>query len=75
MMKSYTLIDSFENSEKNRCVDIVQEDGGFYRYQEWRRDVEDLHGWHLLKDSLPLQYSTTKDAIEAAQNEIIWFKK
>lgn len=74
MNKDYQVINSINNQDGNRCVDIVKEQGGRYRYQEWRRDSEDQNGWFLLHDSLPLTYLTEFEAMAAAKVAVVWFK-
>ena len=59
MAKPYLVSQSIEHPEKNRCVDIVQQHDGKYRFQEWRRDIEDTSGWILLFDSQPIALGTS----------------
>ena len=72
-MKAYSVINSFDNEDRNRCVDIVKDLEGTYRFQEWRRDTEDLSGWYLMRDSDPYTFPTEQDAITAASSSINWF--
>jgi hypothetical protein len=74
MTKPYRVTNSFENDERNKCVDIIQTLGGTFRFQEWRRDTEDLHGWFLLCDSQPRSFATEADAIKAACELVVWFE-
>lgn len=74
MNKDYQAINSFNNHDGSRCVDIVKDRAGRYRYQEWRRDSEDQNGWFLLQDSLPLTYLSEVEAIVAAKIAVAWFK-
>lgn len=73
-MNKERVIHSFNNQDQNRCVDIVQDEFGRYRWQEWRRDSEDQNGWFLLQDSLPLTFLSETEAIEAAKIAVVWFK-
>ena len=74
MSKSYTVTRSIEHPEKNRCVDIVQQHDGKYRFQEWRRDIEDTSGWILLFDSQPVVFDSEAAAIKAAKLRFIWLE-
>jgi hypothetical protein len=74
MAKNYRVINSFENQQRNKCVDIIQVEDGTFRFQEWRRDCEDLHGWFLLQDSLPIAYNTEEKAVSSATKTIIWLR-
>jgi hypothetical protein len=75
MGKDYIVTDCIEHPEKNRCVDIIQQRDGKYRFQEWRRDSEDTSGWILLLDSQPALFEGEEIAIRAAENAIDWLKK
>jgi hypothetical protein len=72
MTKNYRVTNSFENDERNKCVDIIQTNDGLFRFQEWRRDTEDLHGWFLLCDSQPRTFDSEEDAIRAACEVVVW---
>jgi hypothetical protein len=74
MPKSYRVVNSFDNDEKNRCVDIVQDLDGNFGFQEFRREPEDISGWFLIRDSLPIHFSSEAEAIKGAQKGVKWFK-
>ena len=74
MSKSYATIQSIEHPEKNKCVDIVQQHDGKYRFQEWRRDMEDTSGWILLFDSQSVVFESEAAAIKAAKLRCIWLE-
>ena len=72
MAKPYLVSQSIEHPEKNRCVDIVQQQDGKYRFQEWRRDIEDTIGWILLFDSQPVVFNSEGEAMSAAKLRCNW---
>ena len=72
MAKPYLVSQSIEHPEKNRCVDIVQQHDGKYRFQEWRRDIEDTSGWILLFDSQPVVFESEATALSAAKLRCNW---
>ena len=74
MAKPYLVSQSIEHPEKNRCVDIVQQQDGNYRFQEWRRDIEDTSGWILLFDSQPVVLNSEGEALSAATLRCIWLE-
>jgi hypothetical protein len=39
------VVTSFENPEKDHCVDIFVRADGSYGYEEWRREPEDPGRW------------------------------
>jgi hypothetical protein len=75
MAKPYLVSQSIEHPEKNRCVDIVQQQDGKYRFQEWRRDIEDTSGWILLFDSQPVVFNSEGEAMSAATLRCNWSRK
>ena len=72
MAKPYLVSQSIEHPEKNRCVDIVQQQDGKYRFQEWRRDIEDTSGWMLLFDSQPVVFDSEGKALSVATLRCNW---
>ena len=73
MPKNYVVAHSVDNQEQNRCVDIIQDLNSTFRFQEWRREPEDISGWFLMLDSSPKTYPTVIEAIAAAKQTIAWF--
>jgi len=72
MAKPYLVRQSFEHPERNRCVDIIQQQDRKYRLQEWRRDVEDTSGWILLFGSQPVVFESEGEALSAATLRCNW---
>ena len=73
MSKNHLVAHSVDNQEQNRCVDIIQDLNGMFRFQEWRREPEDLSGWILMLDSSPKTFNSETEAITAAKRAITWF--
>ncbi len=73
MPKNYRVTKSIDNQEQNRCVDIIQDLNGGFRFQEWRREPEDISGWFLMLDSSPKTFVSETDAISVAKQTVIWF--
>ena len=65
MAKPYLVSQSIEHPEKYRCVDIIQQQDGKYRFTEWRRDIEDTSGWILLFVSQPVIFNSEGEALSA----------
>ena len=70
MVRPYFVTQSIEHPERNRCVDIIQQQDRKYRFQEWRRDIEDTSGWILLFDSQPVAFESEAAALITAQGRI-----
>jgi len=73
MAKNYQVTKSIDNQELNRCVDIIKALDGFYRFQEWRREPEDISGWFLMLDSSPKTFLSEAEAIAAAKRAVTWY--
>lgn len=73
MSKHHLVTHSIDNQEQNRCVDIIQDLNGKFRFQEWRREPEDISGWFLMLDSAPKTYASAIEAIIAARQTIAWY--
>ena len=73
MPKNYQVTKSIDNQEFNRCVDIIKAIYGFYRFQEWRREPEDISGWFLMLDSSPKTFVSEAEAITAAKRTVTWY--
>ena len=43
--KSWIVVDSIENPEADRCVDLFRRPDGSFGFEEFRRDVEDGGRW------------------------------
>lgn len=69
----YRVVDSIENDERNRCVDIVLRTGTRYGFQEWRREPEDPGNWWLMCDDGGVRFASEQEAIAAARQRVVWF--
>jgi len=75
MKKGYRVTRSFDNPEKNRCVDIIEALDGTFQFQEWRREPEDISGWFLMRDGSPNVFCSESQAILEAKLAITWFQE
>ena len=71
--KRQRVTTSFENLERNRCVDIVIRDDGRYGFSEWRREPEDPGNWYPMSDDGGVSYASEQGAIGAARLRVAWF--
>ena len=65
---------SVETPDGGRCVDIFQRPDGSFGFEEFRRDAEDKTGWFAIGTSSSGVFGTEKSAVEAASNQVSWFK-
>jgi hypothetical protein len=69
---SWIVVDSIENREHNRCVDLFRRPDGTFGFEEFRRDVEDAGAW------TPVQYYShgvwprKEAALNAAAQAVAW---
>jgi hypothetical protein len=69
------VLDSFENFDGSRCVDIFRRPDGSFGFEEFRRDAEDAGLW------TPVSYFSGKDfiskeqAIAAAKRAVVWLTR
>ncbi len=70
--KSWTVFVSIENLEHDRCVDFFSRSDGSFGFEEFRRDVEDAGQWTPTQYFSGIPYSSSSDAIDAAERCIHW---
>ena len=69
------VVDSLEDTEGARCVDLILRDDGSFGFKEFRRDPEDGGRWTLVADYSALRYPTGDEALSAAADAIGWFDR
>ncbi len=70
-----TVVDSLEDAEGARCVDLILRDDGSFGFKEFRRDPEDGGRWTLVGDYSALRYPNRDEALAAAADAIAWFDR
>ncbi|MFI4998792.1 MAG: hypothetical protein ACHQK9_02830 [Reyranellales bacterium] len=70
--KSWTVFDSIENDEHNRCVDLFRRPDGSFGFEEFRRDVEDAGAWTPVAYHSGGAYSSRQAALAAAVKSVAW---
>ncbi len=69
---SWIVVDSIENAEHNRCVDLFLRPDGTYGFEEFRRDVEDAGAWTPVQYFSSTVYCSKQAALTAAVNAVAW---
>jgi hypothetical protein len=69
------VLESFEDADGFRCVDIFKRSDGTFGFKEFRRDPEDSGRWTLVADYSHLSYPIESKALDAAAQEVAWFRK
>jgi len=70
--KSWTVFDSVENPEHDRCVDLFSRPDGSFGFEEFRRDVEDAGAWTPVQYFSGAVYPSRNGALEAATRSVTW---
>jgi len=70
--KSWTVFDSIENPQHDRCVDLFRRPDGSFGFEEFRRDVEDAGAWTPVAYYSGRAYSSKEAALEAAVKTVAW---
>ena len=66
------ILQSIEDAEGFRCVDIFARADGSFGFREYRRDPEDAGDWSLVADYSGLSYATKDEVLRAAAAAIPW---
>ena len=70
--KSWIVLDSRENPEADRCVDLFVRPDGTYGFEEFRRDYEDAGVWTPVNYYSGLSYNSKDQALDAARRVVPW---
>lgn len=70
--KSWLVVDSIENAEHNRCVDLFSRPDGTYGFEEFRRDPEDEGAWTPISYYSDVAYTSREMALAAARKNVGW---
>lgn len=70
--KSWLVLDSIENAEHDRCVDLFRRPDGTYGFEEFRRDPEDAGLWTPVRYHSAASFASKDAALTAAVNVVVW---
>jgi hypothetical protein len=70
--RDWTILESPENEQHDRCVDIFLRPDGTFGFEEFRRDVEDRGRWTPVSYFFGHVYATREAAFEAARKAVAW---
>jgi hypothetical protein len=70
--KSWVVLDSIENAEHDRCVDLFRRPDGSLGFEEFRRDVEDAGAWTPVAFHSGKSYASRETALAAAVARVGW---
>lgn len=67
-----TIMDSIENSERNRCVDIFRRADGSFGFEEWRREPEEPGRWFRARYHSHEVFDSPRATLVAARASVAW---
>lgn len=70
--RSWLVVDSVENAEHDRCVDLFRRPDGSFGFEEFRRDVEDAGTWTPVAYYSAAAYASQAAAVGAAVKAVAW---
>jgi hypothetical protein len=70
--KSWLVVDSIENFERDRCVDIFRRPDGSYGFEEFRRDPEDAGAWTPVQYYSHASRTSKEEALRNALGSVAW---
>ena len=70
---SWVVVESVENPQHDRCVDVFMRPDGSFGFEEFRRDAEDAGAWRPISYFFGLRYASKGEALAAAAQHVAWF--
>ena len=70
--KSWVVLESIENAEHDRCVDLFKRPDGSFGFEAFRRDVEDAGLWTPIAYHSAAAYGSRETALAAAAAAVSW---
>jgi hypothetical protein len=65
-------MDSIENTQHDRCVDIFTRPDGSFGFEEFRRDAEDAGAWTPVSYFRGLRCASKGEALADAARRVAW---
>lgn len=69
---AWIVVDSIENGEHNRCVDLFRRLDGTFGFEEFRRDAEDGGAWTPVAYFCTAVFASAAAGREAAGRAVAW---
>jgi len=69
---SWVVLDSIENGQHDRCVDLFRRPDGSFGFEEFRRDVEDAGAWTPVAYYSRAAYASRRAALDVAIKRVVW---
>jgi hypothetical protein len=69
---SWVVLQSIENVQHDRCVDLFTRQDGSFGFEEFRRDAEDMGAWTPVSYFSGLRYVSKGEALADAMRKVGW---
>lgn len=69
---SWVVLDSIENGQHDRCVDLFRRPDGSFGFEEFRRDVEDGGAWTPIAYYSRAAFASRQAALDVAIVRVVW---
>jgi len=69
---SWVVIESIENPQHDRCVDVFTRPDGSFGFEEFRRDAEDSGAWTPVSYFSGLRQSSKGESLAQAARQVAW---
>ena len=72
---SSVVLNSIENFNGDRCLDVFERDNGTFGFEEFRKEPESKTGWVLVGYYSDGMYKTQALAFLEAENRVLWLNE
>ena len=69
---SWIVVESIENAQHDRCMDVFSRPDGSFGFEEFRRDPEDAGAWTPVTYFSGLLYVSREEALKQATQRVAW---
>ena len=69
---SWIVLESIEDDQHQRCVDLFLRPDGTFGFEEFRRDAEDSGAWTAVRYHSIAKHGSKKAALNAARAAVAW---
>jgi hypothetical protein len=69
---SWIVVESIENPQHDRCVDVFTRLDGSFGFEEFRRDAEDAGAWTPVSYFSGLRYASKGEVLADAGRQVAW---
>jgi hypothetical protein len=69
---SWVVVESLENPQHDRCVDVFTRPDGSFGFEEFRRDAEDAGAWTPISYFSGMRYASGDEVLAQAARQVAW---